>query len=142
MREIKFRAYGEIQCYYLTSSGWKPKKQMCQVSSLNIKTHKCRVLYKGENGTNEYDTFELSKVNLMQYTGLKDKNGKEIYEGDVVKDYYCEYVDDKYTVGFSDGLFYPLVQVEQGYNCIDKYDKNRFEVIGNIYENPELLKND
>ena len=138
MREIKFRAYGEIQCYYLTSSGWKPKKQMCQVSSLNIKTHKCRVLYKGENGTNEYDTFELSKVNLMQYTGLKDKNGKEIYEGDIIK--YTQHYFNTPMIKYKTKI------VEWKYDKWGVYETNAgesdIEVIGNIYENPELLKND
>ena len=56
-REIKYRAYGKVNCYYLTKDGWNPKNLMCEVSSLNIKTNKCRVLYKGEHNTNEYDTF-------------------------------------------------------------------------------------
>ena len=75
---------------------------------------------------------------LMQYTGLKDKNGKEIYEGDIVqgriKD---EGIDVKGIV----------VYCECGYYFIkDKDDEveiciiSDLEVIGNIYENPELLE--
>ena len=66
---------------------------------------------------------------LMQYTGLKDKNGNEIYEGDIVKD------NEGFTtkVGFSEGIFY--IQ-----NIPERPLKNyQVEIISNIYENPELL---
>lgn len=73
---------------------------------------------------------------VMQYTGLKDKNGKDIYEGDIL----CGYLDDdqnflqKATVGFLYGGFYPLCNGENFFSY------GKFEIIGNIYENPELLK--
>jgi len=74
---------------------------------------------------------------LMQYTGLKDKNGKEIYEGDVIV--VIEW-NRKYNVVFERGMFkasgsttFSLVTATNGeLSC---------QVIGNIYENPELLKN-
>jgi hypothetical protein len=71
---------------------------------------------------------------LMQYTGLKDKNGKEIYEGEILN--YPGYLP--LEVWFEDGAF--LVGIK------DKSDQHLFqskaeymEVIGNIYENPNLL---
>lgn len=74
---------------------------------------------------------------IGQYTGVTDKNGKKIFEGDIVK---CTYIYDKgyglrfepkiEAVVFREGNFNPL------YNC----ERNSFEVIGNIHDNPELLK--
>lgn len=80
---------------------------------------------------------------LMQFTGLLDKNGKEICEGDIVK-YYVKDEDKYYTnlVSFERGVFtigdwinYPIGIAQKLWYC-----KNNIEVIGNIYENPELIK--
>ena len=77
---------------------------------------------------------------IMQYTGLKDKNRKEIYEGDIVK---CDVfqreqeicIDKMIVVKFSEGSFYPF-----GYNSGWRSGVENIRIIGNIYENPELLK--
>ena len=72
---------------------------------------------------------------LMQYTGLKDKNEKEIYEGDIV------IVDQKETpaeVIFENGCFYTPIGISR-YRLGGWYKEN-LEVVGNIYENPELLE--
>ena len=72
--------------------------------------------------------------NIQQYTGLKDKNGKEIYEGDIAKG--GEVI---YQVGFNLGTF--ELQKDKkavGIGLVDTEES--LEVIGNIYENPELRR--
>ncbi len=78
---------------------------------------------------------ERSDLILMQFTGLKDKNGKEIYEGDIVKTPAMlgeiEYRESE--VGFK------LVEMGNGYYGEDFHLHSPLEVIGNIYENPDKL---
>lgn len=80
-------------------------------------------------------------IPLMQYTGIKDKNGKEIYEGDVVEYQHHEEMKEvlrqRSSIGFSEGSF---VCPEWGEFVSDSQLED-CEVIGNIYENPELLTN-
>ena len=75
-------------------------------------------------------------VILMQYTGLKDKNGKEIYEGDIIK----RTLDDECgIVGFERGTFVISDKVGDLYGFLRSW-YTTVEVIGNIHENPELLE--
>lgn len=79
-------------------------------------------------------------TNLMQCTGLKDNNGKLIYEGDIVKDLIIPEIS--YIVKWSNGGFY-FVSTLSG--LFLKFNDTQQKVIGNIYENSELLneeKND
>lgn len=96
-------------------------------------------------------TFE-GDLELMQYTGLKDKNGKEIWEGDVVKwdGFYVKeaMVTDKF---FGTREMQPIQVDKSGVNTVEFKDGRfriesiqlemcDYEVIGNIYENPELIE--
>lgn len=79
---------------------------------------------------------------LMQYTGLKDKNGKEIYEGDIVlRDREENRAKDLAYVDFKFGAF--RLRRVYGSGMTYTFGSTRFtdkiEIIGNIYENPELL---
>ncbi len=72
---------------------------------------------------------------IGQYTGLKDKNGTKIFEGDIAKDNY--------------GNIYRIIFSDMGYFCAENYifwefitDLGEIEVIGNIHDNPELWKGD
>lgn len=76
---------------------------------------------------------------IMQYTGLKDKNGKEIYEGDVFKDSDDEMVIVEYKIDVAG--FDPFCDsFENCGHCGSGKCSENIEVLGNIYENPELLK--
>lgn len=89
---------------------------------------------------NKLQPKELENIILMQYTGLQDKNGKEIYEGDVVK-WFSNRVE-KAIVQFSNGIFQLKIQEPENddyYMDILYNWTNTIEVIGSIYENPELL---
>ena len=87
-----------------------------------------------------------SKFEVMMYTGLKDKNGKEIYEGDIVS---AKYIYDKRTtdkaqvIWREDKASFGLKSLKgltnEEYELYKITAEHNLEVIGNIYENPELL---
>lgn len=93
-----------------------------------------------EDATKKYDTphteIERSKATVMLWTGLLDTNGKEIYEGDVVVNNNINW-----TVDFYDGSFVirEIGKETNKWHIIG--EDTHCEVIGNIYENPELITN-
>lgn len=91
---------------------------------------------------------DFDEIELMQFTGLKDKNGKEIFEGDVVKCYtVTENGDHEYAgvVCFKDFAFV-IVDEKDTYDPLWNYKsgfvgiETEIEIIGNIYQNPELVE--
>lgn len=117
MREIKFRIFN------------KHTKQMIYDTGMAM-----RDMF--ENGFVTEDEHRY----LMQYTGFKDKNGREIYEGDIIMQ-LSERTYDDFTgvVKFIDGSY--VIESADGKTSVYLFDEVAFNVlIGNIYENPELLE--
>jgi hypothetical protein len=95
----------------------------------------------GDNG--EMEEYEQSPV-LMQYTGLKDKNGREIYEGDILSGSFCGSPGNRvvtYQPRTMQFVFIDPHGLVGAYDDLEWTSPHRIEVIGNIYETPELLSN-
>lgn len=129
-REIKFRA-------------WDGEKMM---DTFSVQSNGDGINYRGNIMTSWV---------LMQYTGLKDKNGKEIYQGDIVQFINLLEVEDRGYVKFRDGSFRlsknlnpskewdgEIRQWNDGshdWYSIENLESFEMELVGNIYESPELL---
>lgn len=144
MREIKFRAWD------------KNKKKFEYLNIIHSHTIMTGLPIPSMGQWEKLDHFQ-------QYTGIKDKNGKEIYEGDIVlyPDYYLEKVDVGIgmvpVAKIDDNSFYPIEYIDGSFGMNILYNSEIFskgfislkeiisnvdyiEVIGNIFETPKLLQ--
>lgn len=146
MREIKFRVWDtssqemhKVNNILFSESAFTPER-----ITAHIQNGQYNISGKIDGGRE--DAFKL-----MQYTGLKDKNGVEIYEGDVVvRNGYPWFDADK--PNYRDTIEWIFAGFHTVHNCVNPEkcgisdginepleDGHGWEVIGNIYENPELL---
>lgn len=134
MREIKFRAWD------------KEKKRMVIVASYEFLPFSGDTVIQWDNEKQYRESGVIEeRLELMQFTGLHDKNGKEIYEGDIrqfdttdlrMKELHYKFKGD---VRYNYCMFYIVdTSNDVPYNIYNVYQ--HIEVIGNIHENPELLK--
>lgn len=124
MREIKFRAWV------------KEKKAIFEVILIDYVTKKVTYLLERVGHLLSIRDAKFNDIEFMQYTGLKDKNNKEIYEGDI---FHIGSKKILYVVEWIDcGLKGRQIK-NKSWIGLD-YWKDDIEVIGNIYENPELIE--
>lgn len=83
---------------------------------------------------------DIDPETVGQYTGLKDENGKKIFEGDIVERFWFGKMCI-YQISYDNGLASFIGQASIKFTTFD-YDSAEFEIIGNIHDNPELLEGD
>lgn len=119
MRERKFRAWDEDN-----KKMWLPEDPEFQ--------NNWHMFPRGNHSM--YQCYSDSYLTIMQYTGLKDKNGVEIYEKDLLQ----TLPKFQFVVNFINGKFQAFGKWDDGMSSIGIDLSSDFEIIGNIYENPEL----
>lgn len=133
MRDIKFRAYIKDTNKRVPSE----INKIVEVKSLHLGSRKAIIGYS--KSSSNYGNYSISfdDIELMQYTGLHDKNGEEIYEGDIV---YVASEDENAFILWDKETARYIIQFKGWCADFDNYYGKELEVIGNIYDNKDLLE--
>lgn len=132
-REIKFRGRDKENWHYgdLVQEIRHNDNKLFDGTMTHIRN------FEYKNGSYIGDIFPVNSNTIGQYTGLHDKNGKEIYEGDILKSIQWNNI---YLVKYTGTAFYLYRKGNNGFNKITTWNNaEKSEVIGNIYEDSELL---
>lgn len=126
MREIKFRGFNNF------NNGWI-------YGSLVEIYEDCHILKEGKTFFDRHT--KVDKDSIGQYTGLKDKYNNEIYEGDILELTYFDDSKNVMYVSYNDSAKFVLIEQVKNLSInMEFFDKENMEVIGNIYEDKELLR--
>ncbi len=134
MREIKFRAWNRLNGKMYENVGYRNG-----LIFIDYDYDEYDFECEGDIIINSNYILDEDITEIMQYTGLKDKNGNEIYEGDIVE----ELNGERHPIVYEEYRFDVYGFYDTGYDIAgDGFSEgsDKFKVIGNIYENPELLK--
>lgn len=136
MRMIKFRAWNKLTHKMIPV--WSLVLTTDQDGEICIETPG-KVYTDHESGERDCDIDVLRGHNfeLMQFTGLKDKNGVEIWEGDIVKDHHMMSAGEACEIFYEPCAF--RLRGDAGYWILNEHNPQGYEVLGNIYEHPSLL---
>lgn len=126
-REIKFRAWDKVS-----------RKMIVEDGSFNKWVTPYGIITISK--TNNFDLSDPQDIYVMQFTGLLDRNKIRIFEGDIVKTATCYCGDSSYNEGIGEVIWDAPEFWITGYKGCEDNGFTNCEVIGNIYENPELLK--
>ena len=138
MREILFRGRTVSESEYLDDGKWIKGSYTC----FNGDEHRIYTGY-AETDCGDYypEWFNVIPETVGQFTGLYDKNGKRIFEGDIVTGLFLHSMPVNGVVAFRDGSF-GLLWDRAGAETFTPFTSMcnvQYEVIGNIHDNPELL---